>query len=201
MNRLVSNIYWENGAFMYKGLIVNGLYEGLGKLYHKNGTLEYEGIFVGGKKNILNGKIYWPNGFLKYKGELNDDNYHGNGVEFHEDGSLKCTRVYNKDIIDATIYHMKSDPIEYMGNNIFDKFEEPYVIGQIMYQGSITEGKFHNRGTLYHRNGKKKYEGFFYEGGPIDRENPIYHSDGVTVEYLGDFMAGQRSGAGTFNIN
>lgn len=87
-------IYHESGNLHFEGRIVNGLYEGWGKLYHTNGALEYEGKFYKGKKYMKSAKTYWPNGGEKIMGELFGDLMVGYCHEYHEDGSLKCKGKY-----------------------------------------------------------------------------------------------------------
>jgi hypothetical protein len=87
-------IYHESGNLHYEGRVINGLYEGWGKLYHTNGALEYEGKFYKGKKYMKSAKTYWPNGGEKIVGELFGDLMVGDCHENHEDGSLKCIGNY-----------------------------------------------------------------------------------------------------------
>ena len=202
---LVSHIFWQNGNLMYNGLVIKGSYQGLGKLYHKNGQLEYKGMFINGKKNMLVGKIYWPNGVLRYHGELRNDGYHGKkSLEFHEDGSLKYMGKFKDGIHDtnAKIYHMKTEPSIFTGEAIYQNDNLLGLDkGPTMYEGNMKNGVFGPVGTLYHRNGLIKYQGKFHDGGPSQNNNPIYHSDGKTIEYQGDFKNGKRHGKGNLLKN
>lgn len=139
-------IYHESGNLHYEGRIVNGLYEGWGKLSHTNGSLEYEGKFYKGKKYMKATKTYWPNGGEKFMGELLGDLMTGYCHEYHEDGSFKCKGNYKSrgddsglDGKNLEVHHPWTSPEDFKG-----KLTANDKIGPVKFEGKFVRGAFSN---------------------------------------------------------
>lgn len=95
----------------------------------------------------------------------------------------------------------KNDEIEGSDCIIFSdssvRYNKNIGSSNILYEGSISKGKYNDWGKLYHENGKLMYEGLFKNDKMHSVENKanIYYDNGK-VEYEGKISDGLYSGYG-----
>lgn len=144
--------YWENGQFLYKGDMVDGLYEGTGTLYYADGVICYQGEFSFGKKEG-DGSLFTEEGILQYEGGFHRDEYEGEGKLYGETGTL--------------IYEGGFSRGKYHGTGmLFDPMTDFPV-----YDGTFRLGYYDGEGVEYDSEGSLRYEGGFLLG--------VYHGQGI----------------------
>ena len=181
---------FANGV--YTGDIVNGLFDGKGKITLQTGQT-YEGGFVKGKRSG-EGTCSYPNG-EKYKGSWLNDMREGKGTYFYAGGQKEdATWHEGRQMANIPTYYYDTNGVieeRYYENGKLIK-KKPLNkntarIGQVvvktkigLFIGDIRNNKINGIGTYYYDNGDI-YEGSF-------RENLI---DGNGVYY---FASGDRKG-------
>lgn len=216
-------VYDSAGNRLYEGDMVDGLYEGNGKLYADNDQVIYEGQFEQGAKNG-SGKSYNDEGHLIYSGEYENDAMHGLGQLFDQMGNRL---IYRGEFESGnysgqgTLYH-ENEEVNYEGQFRKGQFNgsgtEYFSDGTMKYEGEYSENKFSGIGKLYDSNGYLIYEGTFlnnefadsgttfqpsghkiYEGmfrvGAYNGEGILYFENGGVL-YEGDFLHGKFHGDG-----
>jgi antitoxin component YwqK of YwqJK toxin-antitoxin module len=82
---------------LFKGKIILGKREGLGKLYHINGTVKYNNNFCSDEYSDLNARINFSNGCPYYVGGLSKGLKNGNGTEYYKNKEDSCKQSYSGD--------------------------------------------------------------------------------------------------------
>jgi len=179
-------LYELNGNIKFIGDLIEGKYQGYGKLY-KNSKLLYDGNFKDGYYE-LNGILY-VNENTKYEGIFKKGKYNGNGKLFKDkylyyEGAFLDGKMHGKGII---FYQNK----------------------QKYFEGNFENGEMKGEGIKYYDNGSKKIEAIFanntsykgkyfspdnellYDGEinddmPLNNENIKIYNDYTYKMYLGE---------------
>ena len=219
-NEYIEELIFKEG--IYRGEIINHKREGFGEFKLKNGEI-YKGQWKKGKRDGYGIEYYSDNdNEIKYKGYFKDNEYHGKGEYKWENGEYYKGNFENSRAYGEGLYHYLNGD-EYKGNfvngfkegkgtytckngNYFfgewkNDFQngigELYVNKKLIYKGMVIEGTLCGNGIEFYSNGKKKYEGEFY--------NNKYHGSGklyLDIEnkyylfYDGEWKYGKKSGAG-----
>ena len=151
---------WNNGA-RYEGEFKNGLFHGQGRYEGKDG-INYEGEFRNG---VLDGQgRYESKDGSSYEGEFSEGHITGTGtMVYSEDeqytGEMKYSRAHGKGVLKSygTVYEGEFIEQKYHGKG---KFTDQH--GNT-YTGDFKDGKFHGEGSYITKDGRE-YQGEFIEG-------------------------------------
>lgn len=166
-----AEVYTEDGARLYSGLMKDGKADGDGKLY-QNDRLVYQGEFADNEYNG-SGRLYDESGRLVYAGEFSDSLYNGTGCEYYPNGSVRTAGTYISGMLEGEASLYSEDK-------------------ELLYSGGFSAGKFNGRGELY-ENGQLVYKGDFVNGEKTG-EGTLYQNGEMI--YSGGFLAGKYSGSG-----
>ena len=86
---------------MYRGSILNGLYNGQGTRFHPNGKSEFTGFWLEGKIHQSQAEIFGMNGLLEFRGDIWDGLKRGVGEEYWVNGILKSKEFYEGGLIES----------------------------------------------------------------------------------------------------
>ena len=206
------NIEKNNKTKLYEGEFEEGLFQGKGKLF-KDKILYYEGDF---KKNEIIGKgiLYYKNGKKKIEGNFEirnkNDNFDFYFSKNYSEGKLfdqKGNFLYQTEFIDfypkegknLVIYDSKEENIVYEGDISNYKYHGSgklyenigYLSDEyiLIYEGAFREGQFHGYGKMY----KKFYKDKYYEG---NFKNGEFFGKGIKY-----YKSGAKKMEGTFGMN
>lgn len=159
----------EENTVLFKGAFGNGKYNGKGKLY-EGGSLKYEGDFVDGKYNGKGQK--YEKGVLIYDGEFSDGKYNGEGSLFSsKNGKIIYEGSFSDEKYEGegTLYGEESGKLLYKGGFSEGLYSEKGALyseetGRVIYDGNFVKSLYDGEGILYSENGKKLFNGSFFEG-------------------------------------
>ncbi|RUS45894.1 MORN repeat-containing protein [Cohnella sp. AR92] len=211
----------KDGDVLFEGSLVDGQYDGQGKLYWENGNLKEQGTYAGGlitegsryneegqliytgafADNVYEGqgRLYYPNGNVSYQGEFKAGTPNGTGSRYSESGVLLyeggfANGVYNGE---GTEYAEDGTMI-YQGGFLAGNYDgtgkKLYDNGVVQYSGEFISGKLSGAGSEFYESGSVKYEGAFLAG-LYSGSGTLYTTDGTTV-YAGGFLNGSYQGEG-----
>ena len=194
---------------IYEGEYKNGIKNGKGKEFYSNGNIKYEGIYKEDMK--WEGKGYNINGNIEY--EIIDGN--GKYKEFNQKGILSFEGEimkgkkygYGKDIYG--IYDDQIIGYQYIFEGFFlngkkNGYGKEYMNGKIKYEGNYLNDKRHGHGKLISIDGNIVFEGEFFNGFEIIKNNEINNTNEHMIEYdeigrkkfEGEYKYGKRNGHG-----
>lgn len=204
--------YTINGSLSslrYSGPLSNLLPQGSGMLFSDD-VLLFKGSF---KKGHISGKglMYYRDGSsLKYDGQFKNDLFDGKGRQFYSNGSIQFEGLFKGGHWSEGLYYkdlMKGSRLQYRGKFVGDLCHDPNGLcydpsGNLIYQGSILNGKRCGKGIEYFANipNEWKYEGTFendkYEGSGTLRA--VYHkTQEIYIRFKDQiFVQGYISGPG-----
>ncbi len=188
----------ENGAVLFEGALVGGVYDGAGKLYWPDGTIKEEGTYTKGA--LVEGSRYDESGSLVYTGGFADDVYEGQGRLYFANGKVAYQGEYKAGAPNGMGRQYTEDGVlRYEGgfaNGSYSGEGTTYgETGAMVYQGGFLNGMYNGTGKLLYENGFVRYEGSFSNGKASGAGNEFYESG--NVKYEGGYLAGQYNGAGT----
>jgi hypothetical protein len=194
----------------YEGDLVDGLYEGNGKLYEKGKF--YKGEFKSGSKNGV-GELYTDTNPMKliYKGLFENDVYSGQGASYGDnknvlfEGEFKNGKLegagrayYPSDPLQSSDPLPSNGPLEYEGlfsNGVYNGAGKLWSkAGVLLYDGNFQNGQYSGEGTDFYANQFARYKGLFLDG-KYSGAGQLLNEDG-TLQYEGNFKNGLFSGAG-----
>lgn len=172
----IKRIVYKKDYLKYKGEVnEDGNPDGIGKLYRLDlydKPIVYEGEF---KDGMINGKGTYIDKTGTYTGVFEKNNF--------KSGSHICTGLYQ-----TKQYVGKFENFKIIEGNL-------YIDGILDYTGTFENEKRHGKGTIFHKNGKKKYCGDFNFGN-ISGFGEYYDNNELLI-YTGDVFNNYYHGNGT----
>ncbi|GAK98158.1 hypothetical protein JCM19294_791 [Nonlabens tegetincola] len=165
--------YFENGILKSKTSYFCGLKQGNFFYYHENGTVFFIDFYTA--DTLMGTQMFYENGQLKlvstYSYEYSKYDEHDLKrtveTEYYKDGSCKIQRV-----------------IQELKNNVEkENYKEYYPNGFLKTDSQIINHDKNGIYREYYENGNTKYEGFFKDDQPIDKEY-FYNSNGEVIKVL-----------------
>lgn len=179
-----------SGKLTYQGDMVDGVWEGEGRLNYPNGFAFYTGSFKQGKLEG-HGKYQDDKGYVVYEGDWKNNLMDGSGKWYYGDGDLKYDGSYKAG--------KRSGQGKFIWRWVDGESEVNYPAqdqkdtnGDNVYVGSFANDKFSGQGTLTWADGSS-YKGNFMDG-MLHGQGVYVWSDGWT--YKGSFAYGDRNGYG-----
>ena len=205
---------------VYTGFVVNGIYEGQGKMTYANGET-YEGDWRLGKRNGK-GILRYKNGKIKYDGEWKEDKRHGYGSSygiignryegfFSNDKNFGKGTYYNSNgdstvAISTDYYSCKGTRYYKNGETITGEWVKGYKEGKFVHKypnGNIIN-EYYKKDSLV---STKIIQGNDYKSVSNTGANSFEHFTGKSTKsfpegkYSGDFVNGRREGYGTMTYS
>ena len=176
----------------YRGVIVDGLLQGQGRLDYPNGA-SYQGQFKDGQ---WHGQGRWlgPTGD-RYEGEFRNGLFHGQGRYSFADGSSFEGEFRQGSLNGQGSYHQQD--LSYKGafrDGLYHGLGTLKQDGGVIHHGEFVKGLPHGEGTRSEAQGQ--YSGHFSNDGLLEGEGTFTGHDGA--RYNGMFQAGQFHGQGRY---
>ena len=187
--------YFENES-RYEGEFVNNKRHGKGVLWNKNGVRVSKGIFIDGLLNGL-GKIYnGENGVIEKRGFFKNEFLEGEGVIYDSYGKVLYQGAFVKNIKEGYGIFYNKIAEKYEGNFVNDQKEgkgkEWYIDGS-KYEGLFQNNYRHGYGEVYHTNGDF-YKGDWYKDTIFGNGELFSKAD--KTNYVGEFANNEKNGYG-----
>ena len=206
-------IYEYDENLKYEGVILNGQYNGFGKLYQKGiNSNYYEGNFLNGfydGKGILydfiNDGYYYGHYDKKFEGEFKNGLFHGFGKgKLYKKNDFALFLFYEGYFIEGKfegngkIYYQSGNKFFegiFKNNEINGKGIKYYINGQKKIEG-IFKTLNSCKGKYYNPNGKEIYNGLILNEIPAKSNNIIIYDDHSHKIYEGETQYGAYNGKG-----
>jgi antitoxin component YwqK of YwqJK toxin-antitoxin module len=187
-----------SGALVFEGALLNGVYDGEGKVYWPDGKLKEEGTYAKGV--LLEGSRYDEEGILVYVGGFVDDVYEGQGKKYFANGNMEYQGEYKAGVPHGMgRTYTESGTLLYEGGFANGGYAGEGTIyndaGEMLYQGQFLNGMYSGMGKTLYANGFVQYSGEYSNGKPSGMGSEFYENG--NVKYEGGYLAGLYSGTGT----